>query len=408
MRSSKETRATSDRLLHAALALSREHDPDRILHLVVAHAASLTGSRYAALAVYSAEGEIRRFVHRGVDVSTAARLGRTPVGRGLLGALALADGPLRLADLTRDPRFNGFPPHHPPMRAFLGAPLVTAAGRHGNLYVAERGDGSPYDDADEQAIVTLAAFAAAAVDSADLLTAERGRLTAVAEAAAARERERLHEEMLTRIIQAQEAERARVARDLHDEVGQALTSVLLGLRLVDSDVSADPPHTQRAVDRMAEVRGLVADALRQVRRLAFELRPTVLDDIGLVPALQRLCDETASRHGLEVPLRTDGLGDDTRLPTAVETVAYRVVQEALTNVARHASAQTAWVRVRLSGERLFASIRDDGVGFDPSRVGPSALGLAGMRERAVLARGAVEIQSERGTGSCVRLVVPVG
>jgi signal transduction histidine kinase len=214
--------------------------------------------------------------------------------------------------------------------------------------------------------------------------------------------------LLARIIAAQEAERARVARDLHDQIGQALTSVLLGLRLVSDCLLRDPPDVETARTRTAEARRLVADALGEVRRVAFELRPTVLDDVGLPAALQRLAGDVSARTGVAVEVVTSGLDDTARLAPELETVVYRVVQEALTNVARHARAGRAVVSVEATARRVRARVTDDGTGFDPAAVAPASLGLAGMAERASLAGGRLAVRSAPGKGTTVTLEIPRG
>ena len=159
-----------------------------------------------------------------------------------------------------------------------------------------------FADEDEALVVAFAAFAVGAIESAHLVQAERARADAVAELAAATERASFKREMLGEILNAQEAERARVSRDLHDDVGQALTSVLLGLRLVESSLASDEVALDDARRRTDDVRALVADALRRARQLAFDLRPTVLDDVGLLPALERLAQDMTARGDTAVAL----------------------------------------------------------------------------------------------------------
>ena len=393
-----ERNGRPDALLQAALELTAEHDLDRILDRMVGCAAGLAGARYAALGVYDSTGRIERFVHFGLDAETVAGIGQLPEGRGLLGEVIVAAGPIRLADLGADPRSCGFPAHHPPMRSFLGVPVRIGNRRFGNLYVTEKHGGVPFDEADEHLVVTLAAFAAAAIEAALLVTTER-------ELGAVQERARAQREMLARVIDAQEAERARVARDLHDQIGQSLTSVLLGLRLVDGSLSGEAPDLDDARARTGDVRALVAQALDEVRQIAFELRPTVLDDVGLVAAVRRLAGEFERRFGVAVELALDGLDDDTRLRREVETVVYRVVQEALTNVARHAGASSVAVEIAVRDAGTQATITDDGVGFAVG--GPlRSLGLAGMSERASLIDGRLDIRSAPGEGTTVVLEVP--
>ncbi|MGH9035452.1 MAG: histidine kinase, partial [Acidimicrobiia bacterium] len=225
-------------------------------------------------------------------------------------------------------------------------------------------------------------------------------------AGAALERERLGQEMRARVVAAQESERARVARDLHDEIGQAITSVLLGLRLVETSLSTPEPDVDNLLDRLGKVRQVASDALGQVQRLAFELRPTVLDDLGLLPALRRLVDDISTRYDVKVDLAAEDLGDGARLQPEAETTVYRVVQEALTNLGRHAVASTCSVVLVRGPSHVRVVVEDDGVGFDPSASPARGLGLRGMVERATLVGGSLNITSSPGDGTAVVLEVP--
>lgn len=393
-------------LLGVALDLSGDHDLDVVLGRIVQGAATVAGARYAALASYDADGQMTRFVHHGMDDDTVRRLGELPVGRGLMGELVVADGPIRLANISDHAQSVGLPPGHPPMRTFLGVPVARGGRRHGNLYVTEKVGHLGFNDDDEALVVFLAALASGAIDSALLVESERTRTEAVAARAAAEERERTRRETLGKVIEAQEAERARVSRDLHDDIGQALTSVLLGLRLVDANVhdpTGDIGETRRRLD---DLRGLATDALRRSRQLAFNLRPTVLDDIGLVPALERLTTDLAAGSGLTIEL-IDQLPDGDRLPPAIETAAYRVTQEALTNVVRHAHASAARVILTNVGNSVQVVVSDDGRGFDVETQ-PQGLGLAGMAERVALAGGQLTVSARLGYGTTVMFEAPVG
>ena len=394
-------------LLEAVLVLSGEHELDTVLRRIVAGAATIAEAKYAALGIYNEAGEIESFIHHGMDDDTAARIGRLPDGHGLLGEVIVANGPIRLADLSADPRSGGFPPNHPPMRTFLGVPVGRGGRRYGNLYLTEKSDGGPFADQDEALVVAFAAFAVGAIESAQLVQAERARADAVADLATATERVAFKREMLGEILNAQEAERARVSRDLHDDVGQALTSVLLGLRLVESALASDEVALDDARRRTDDVRALVADALRRTRKLAFDLRPTILDDVGLVPALERLAQDMTARGDATVSFAAHGFGAD-RLPPEIETVVYRVVQEALTNITRHAGAATASITVIVAEGRVRALVEDDGVGFETDAVPTRGhLGLKGMAERADLVGGTVELSSTPGSGTTVLLELPL-
>ena len=388
-------------LLSAALDLAGPHDRDTVLQRIVEGAASVVDARYAALGIYDDVGRLTTFVHHGFDDVTVAAIGDYPRGRGLLGELIIADRPVRLEDLGSHESSCGFPPGHPAMQTFLGVPIVRAGHRYGNLYVTEKVGGVPFDETDESLVVALAAFAAGAIETTELVAAERDR-------AAAEERARARRELLGHVIAAQEAERARVSRDLHDDVGQALTSVLLGLRLVEDTLAGPNVDVDGGRRRVADLRELVADALRRTRQLAFDLRPTVLDDIGLVPALQRLSEDLTARTGQSIELDAAALSSDERLPAAIETVIYRVVHEALTNVVRHAGASTASVTLSPMDGHLRVFIEDDGVGFETEQPRLARLGIQGMLERAQLVDGTLSITSKPGRGTVVLLEVSRG
>lgn len=394
-------------LLDAAVLVTGEHELDTVLRHIVQGAAAVTQARYSALAVLDSTGGVTSFVHHGVDDATAAAIGRLPTGQGLLGATVTAAGPVRVNDIASDPRSAGFPPGHPHMVSYLGAPIGRGGRHFGNLYLTDSVRPGGFDADDEVLVMSFAAFAACAIESTELLALERKRAEAVASQIQLEERARSRSELLAATIAAQEAERARVARDLHDDIGQALTSVLLWLRLVEDGEDETASPTQ-SMPGLAELRELVADALQRTRRLAFDLRPTVLDDVGLAPALARLADHL-SQHGAVLVIDTvvDDSAERLALPTELVTVVYRVVQEALTNVARHARASSATVTVTVHAGVLRAVVEDDGVGFDPAAP-TMCLGVRGMNERAHLVGGSLRVVSTPGSGTMVILEVPVG
>jgi signal transduction histidine kinase len=209
--------------------------------------------------------------------------------------------------------------------------------------------------------------------------------------------ERVARDALQRVVAAQELERKRLARELHDETGQALTSILLGLKAVEE---AKSEEQMRAA--AADLRELVVATLQDVRRLAVELRPSALDDFGLVPAVERLAATVGEHTRIQVSV---GAELDERLPGEVETVLYRIVQEGLTNVVKHADAREVRIRVSRRDGHVTASVEDDGRGFDPAVMRDGGLGLLGMRERVALLGGRVEIDAQPGSGT--RLVVEV-
>jgi PAS domain S-box-containing protein len=210
-------------------------------------------------------------------------------------------------------------------------------------------------------------------------------------------------DLARRLSTAQEDERRRVARDLHDSVGQ----LLAGLSLAVKAVAASAPLPAPAAERLAVVQRVADELGRQVHGLAVRLRPTALDDFGLAAALGQLVGEWSAQAGVPVDLQTVGL-ESGRLPPAAETALYRVVQEALTNVARHARANSVSVVVSRHDGQATAVVEDDGVGFDLADAGAGRLGLIGMRERVALAGGNLDIESEPGRGTTVIARVPMG
>ena len=395
-------------LLEAVLLLAGEHELETVLGRIVAGAATIADARYAALGIYDADGAIESFIHCGMGGDAAARIGSLPGGHGLLGEVIVAGGPIRLPDLGLDPRSGGFPPNHPPMRTFLGVPVGRGTRRYGNLYVTEKADSEPFTDEDEALVVAFAAFAVGAIESAHLVQAERARAEAIADLAVATERIGFKREILAEILNAQESERARVSRDLHDDIGQALTSVLLGLRLIETALASGADALDDAGRRTEQVRELAADALRRTRQLAFDLRPTVLDDVGLLPALERLAADMTARSETTVTVVANGLTSD-RLSPQTETVVYRIAQEALTNITRHAGAATASITLIVAEGRLRVLVEDDGSGFETDTAPtPGHLGLRGMAERADLVGGTVQLSSSPGAGTTVLLEMPLG
>jgi two-component system sensor histidine kinase UhpB len=217
-----------------------------------------------------------------------------------------------------------------------------------------------------------------------------------------RDRQQL-QALSVQVIDAQEAERKRIARELHDETAQTLTSLLVRLRILER--AGDPADLRAST---AELRELTLQALEEVRNMARELRPTTLDDLGLVAAAQSYTEHCAELLGFGVTFHAESFTQ--RLAPHVELVLYRVIQEALTNVARHANAHHVEVWLAQEGARAVATIRDDGVGFDVEAVLASkerGLGLFGMQERMALVGGRLQLSAWPGGGTLVRAEVPL-
>jgi two-component system, NarL family, sensor histidine kinase DevS len=535
-------------LLDAGRGLVTQREVDAVLDELLRIACDLTGARYAAIGVLDAERRsLERFVTRGIGTAEREAIGDLPRGHGILGELIRDPVPLRLEDVSHHPRSYGFPAHHPPMRTFLGVPVIIRGQPWGNLYLTEKASGS-FDESDEAATVILADWAALAVENAHLhedaarrraeaeravrrleataaiaravgsetdlervleLIVKRGRALVDAravvlllvdgdrfqlaagagqvagaavggrfpiaesaegevlfsgrperiddvparlriserdlgvarartallvplvyrntplgllaafdrftdDAAFGDEEERLllafaasaatavatarsvAEERLRHSLAAAEQERGRWARELHDETLQALG----GLQVLLS--SAVRRGTQEALEQsVREAIEHISTEIESLRTLIAELRPAALDEIGLAPAIESLGDRLAAVEGLDVEVEVEL---ESRLDPELETTVYRVVQEALTNVAKHAEAEHVRVSVALEFDVVRVEVVDDGRGFDPdARV--DGFGLVGMKERAALSHGGLEIESAPGR-TVVRATLP--
>ena len=212
------------------------------------------------------------------------------------------------------------------------------------------------------------------------------------------------QEVSRKLVEVEEQEKRLLASELHDDLGQSLTSLKLMLELASGSHS---PATRR--QKMAEGRELVSELMDKVRNLSLDLRPAMLDDFGLFPALRWLFDRLQSQMGISIHCNCD-LESNQRFEPHIETAAFRIIQEALTNVARHASVREARVTVS-TGKAISIEISDSGTGFDASRIAQNATvsaGLSGMQERARLLGGHVEFQSKPGAGTRVLAEIPLG
>lgn len=214
---------------------------------------------------------------------------------------------------------------------------------------------------------------------------------------------RIRTRFLAELFTTIEAERRRIAHDLHDGVGQSISLMVSGLRSTqDEKTLAD------IIRRCQHLQGVAEATLREVKGLALGLRPSLLDDLGLLPALEKMTADIREQYPLVVTLDQYGMTSD-RLPEKVETAVFRIVQEALTNILRHSKATEATILLDIREEGVVVSIRDNGCGFDLSRLGtarPGHLGLTGMRERALLVGGNLVIESCPGKGTRLNLEIP--
>lgn len=362
------------RLAEAADGLAGELSLESVLDRIVAAAAQATGARYAALGVIGGGEELSRFVYHGVDEETAARIGHLPRGKGLLGLLIREPRIVRTDDIGGHPASYGFPPGHPEMHGFLGAPVRSGGKVFGNLYLTDKPGG--FDEADEETVLVLAAQAGTAIENAQL--AETLQSLAVQD------------------------ERDRISRELHDGVIQSLFSIGMGLESAHGLLHRDP---ERAGARIDEAVDGLDDAIRELRNAIFRLRPQQAATMGFERGLAELAREyevnALVRPRLEVQA---GLGP--RIPERLVPDLLQVVREALSNCTKHADAGAVTITATMTGGSVEVSVADDGRGFDPEqpRVGR---GLDNMDERAATLGARLDVDSAPGEGVTVRLSVPV-
>jgi signal transduction histidine kinase len=220
------------------------------------------------------------------------------------------------------------------------------------------------------------------------------------------QRDKERGDLLRKIITAQEEERRRVARELHDEVSQTLTGLVMSLGSTEALLDKDPTAARQ---RLESLRGMCSEAVEEVRRLIRDLRPSLLDDLGLVAAIGWYAENYLAPAGVKAELETKGFGR--RLPPTVEITLFRVVQEAITNIVKHAQAKTAHIRLQITPSTIVGSIKDDGVGVSVDtlrlrRRKGIAVGLLGMEERISLLGGKLSIESQPGEGTQVYFEIP--
>jgi signal transduction histidine kinase len=300
-------------------------------------------------------------------------------------------------DTTTDPRVHMPAAQVAQARSAVCAPLI-ASGEAIGVLAAFDGQVGRFTEEDLFVIKSFADLASIALQNARALEAERETSQLEAELAESQVREAMRTQTLQAVIRAQEEERRRIARELHDSFGQSLASILLGLKVLE-----DAGTGEEARDRIADLRDVAARAAADVGRIAFELRPTLLDDLGLGPALERYANEIEQRTGTRVTVE---LTVRDRLDPDVETVVYRVAQEAITNTVKYAEAGEIWIALSSTDGDVRLVVADNGRGFEPDAQAGTGLGLLGMHERAELVGGKLSIRSAPGEGTTVDLYLP--
>lgn len=353
------------------------------LRRLVVGARALTGARYAAVGVPDETGaSFRHFLYDGMSPDTVQSLGPLPRTHGLLGAMLSDPRSYTTTDITSDPRFEGWPKAHPPMRHFLGMPLVSGGEVVGAFYLTGEAQDPGFTDEHHELMAVLSAHAAVAVENARLL--EGSREGAIAE------------------------ERTRLAGELHDAVTQSVFSLRLTARGAAGRLPDDP---HGAAEDLARVDQLAGVALTELRAAINSLRPSELDRDGLAAAVHTHAQMLGRAHRLAVELHIDPPEQDARwrdLDRETGSVLLRITQEALHNAAVHADAQQLSVTLAAENDRMTLVVADDGRGFDVDAVTGRGLGLVSMRERAHRVGGRLTIDSVPSEGTTISISVKDG
>jgi signal transduction histidine kinase len=360
-----------DRLIEAGMILASELSLDAVLQRIVELAVEITDAQYGALGVIGPGGELQEFITTGITFEEREAIGAPPHGRGILGALIEEGKPLRLPDISADPRSVGFPPNHPKMTSFLGAPIVVRGEVFGDIYLTEKHGAPEFDEGDERDVLVLAAQAGIAIENARLYN-EIHRLAVL-------------------------EDRERIARELHDGVIQALFAVGMGLQgtaLISQD--------EELATRIEGAVGDIDRVIRDLRNYIFGLRPGILADRQLDEALRHLGQEFQQKSGVITVVDIDPTAASELTPAGADIL--QLTREALSNVGRHAEAVTCRVSLYRSDDRLVLEVDDDGKGFDPdtSRRGD---GLTNLAERVRALGGTSSIESAPGKGTTIKVAL---
>jgi signal transduction histidine kinase len=381
----------------ALLAMSRHLEVRDVLKTIVASARELLDAQYAALGVPDDHGGFAQFVVDGVSDEQWKAIGPLPRQHGILASMLHEARPERLADVRKDPRFEGWPSAHPEMSDFLGLPIRDGDEVIGALFLAnklrsERGNPSHpshptrpkpegscgFTEEDEELLSILAQHAAIALTNARLY--ERSRELTIAE------------------------ERSRLAHELHDAVSQKLFSLRLTAQAAAALVDRDPA---RAKGELHQVAALAAEAADELRAAVVELRPAALDEDGLMATLRTQIQVLDRAHSARVTFVGRGVR---ALPAAQEEAVLRVAQEALHNALRHSGGEHVDVTLDRRGSGAVLRVTDDGSGFDPQAIRRAGrhLGLVSMRDRASGVAGSLSVESAPGKGTTIEMEVPGG
>ena len=350
-------------------------DVEQVLQLIVDRVRELVAAQYAALGIVDEAGLITQFVTSGITAEQRIAIGDLPRGHGLLGLIIRENRSYRVPHIASHAESYGFPPNHPPMDSFLGAPATIRGKVVGRLYLTNKQNAAEFSVDDQALVETFALHAAIAIDNARLY-GQVQRLAVV-------------------------DEQDRISRDLHDSIIQSIYAVTLSLDDVPELVSEAPAEAgQRVDDAIDALHGVIRD----IRNFIFGLRPLLLDSGSLLEGLRTLADEMSRNTTTEIEIE----GEEPK-GVSLEIVAelLAISREALANVARHSGAAHTWIRLAATETRANLEIADDGRGMDQTAelVGGHH-GLANMRTRAEAMGGTFDLESGPAAGTRIIVSIP--
>lgn len=353
-------------------------DVDRVLQGIVDRVRELVDAEFAAIGIVDADGAIERFITSGISDQARERIGDLPRGRGLLGLIIRENRAYRIPEIGAHPESYGFPPNHPPMHSFLGMPILSRGEPVGRLYLTNKRGATEFSEADQAMVQVFALHAGIAIENA-----------------------RLHDQVRRLAVV---DERDRISRDLHDSVIQSIYAQTLALDDVPELMTGDREEAERRVDEAIDALHAV---IRDIRNFIFGLRPVLLENGGLGDGMEQLATELRRNAGVDVELTIEGEDRIAELPIELVAELLAVTREALSNIARHARATRAHVRLAATDAGLILEIRDDGVGFDiGTRVSEGHRGLANIAARVRAARGTLTTESAPGEGTRIIVTIP--
>ncbi len=377
-----------------ASTVSQSLDLDTILNSALDKVLELMKGDTGGILLLDEESQTLSYrVYRGLSEEFVKGIAGLKLGEGIAGKAAQLGEPIYVDDISEDSRLTRSVVIKEGLRAFASVPLQSKNKVLGVMNISSHST-RQFTPEDIQLLNSIGNQIAVAIDNARLYNEVQRK-------------EEIRGELLNLIISTQEEERKRIARELHDETSQALTSLAVNLEAI---IAILPSDADEAKTKLRGIQSLAVNTLDEIHKVIYELRPTLLDDLGLVAAVKWHAENYLEAAGVKVHLET--AGSERRLPAQIETALFRIIQEATTNIVRHADAESTSISLEFNETSIAIHIEDDGKGFDlnevmRSRDGERGLGLLSMEERAQLLGGVLSIKSRPGFGTQIAVEIPI-